>query len=90
MAPPPMWLVATAPNLDRRDKQTSDPVALCAALREVMPANTVYAEEVTSHRAAVSRHVTWERPHQYYHPSGGLGQGLGLALEKMSHERFRV
>jgi acetolactate synthase-1/2/3 large subunit len=63
-----------------RDKQTIDPVALCAAISEVMPENTVYAEEVTSHRAAVSRHVKWERPQQYYHPSGGLGQGLGLAL----------
>jgi acetolactate synthase-1/2/3 large subunit len=63
-----------------RDQQTIDPVALCAAISEVMPDHTVYAEEVTSHRAAVSRHVKWEHPQQYYHPSGGLGQGLGLAL----------
>lgn len=63
-----------------RDKQTIDPVALCAAISEVMPDNTVYAEEVTSHRPAVSRHVKWEGPQQYYHPNGGLGQGLGLAL----------
>ena len=63
-----------------RDQQTIDPVALCAAISDVMPANTVYAEEVTSHRAAVCRHVAWERPQQYFHPSGGLGQGLGLAL----------
>ncbi len=63
-----------------RDKRPIDPVRLCAAISEVMPDNTVYVEEVTSHRAAISRHVRWEGPHSYFHPNGGLGQGLGLAL----------
>ena len=61
-------------------QQPIDPVWLCAALSEVMPADTVYVEEVTTHRGAIARHVQWETPHSYFHPNGGLGQGLGLAL----------
>ena len=60
--------------------QPIDPVWLCAAISEVMPPDTVYAEEVTTHRGAISRHVSWETAHSYFHPNGGLGQGLGLAL----------
>lgn len=63
-----------------QSEQPIDPVWLCAALSEVMPENTVYAEETTSHRGAILRHVKWEKPHSYLHPDGGLGQGLGLAL----------
>ncbi len=61
-------------------KPTIDPVWLCAAISEVMPEDTVYAEETTSHRGAILRHVQWQQPHSYLHPTGGLGQGLGLAL----------
>ena len=61
-------------------KQPINPVWLCAALTEVMPADTVYVEETTSHRTQITRHVGWETPHSYHHTTGGLGQGLGLAL----------
>ncbi len=57
-----------------------DPAWLCAALSDVMPEDVVYAEEVTTHRGAVGRHVRWDQPHAYYKTNGGLGQGLGLAL----------
>ena len=57
-----------------------DPAWLCAVLSEVMPTDVVYAEEVTTHRGAVGRHVRWDRPQSYYKTNGGLGQGLGLAL----------
>ena len=57
-----------------------DPTWLCATLSEVMPKDAVYAEEVTTHRGTVTRHVQWEGPHRYYKTNGGLGQGLGLAL----------
>ena len=63
-----------------QSKRPIDPVWLCAALSEVMPEDTIYVEETTSHRTAITRHVKWEQPHSYLHPSGGLGQGLGLAL----------
>lgn len=63
-----------------RSRQPIDPVWLCAAISEAMPDNAVYAEEVTSHRGQVMRHVQWDRPQSYFHPNGGLGQGLGLAL----------
>ena len=63
-----------------RTRQPIDPAWLCAAISEAMPDNAVYAEEVTSHRGQVMRHVQWDRPQSYFHPNGGLGQGLGLAL----------
>lgn len=63
-----------------KTSQPIDPVWLCAALSEVMPADAVYVEEVTTHRGAIARHVKWECPHSYFRPNGGLGQGLGLAL----------
>ncbi|MFQ6026530.1 MAG: thiamine pyrophosphate-dependent enzyme [Dehalococcoidia bacterium] len=63
-----------------KSQQPIDPVWLCAAISEVMPDNTIFAEETTSHRGTILRHVGWEGPHAYLHPNGGLGQGLGLAL----------
>ena len=63
-----------------RSDMPIDPVALCAAISDVMPEDTVYIEEVTSHRGVISNHVRWDSPHSYFHPNGGLGQGLGLAL----------
>ena len=57
-----------------------DPAWLCAVLSEVMPDDVVYAEEVTTHRGAIGRHVVWDKPQSYYKTNGGLGQGLGLAL----------
>ena len=63
-----------------RSEQPIDPIELCAAISDVMPEDTVYVEEVTSHRGAISNHVRWDAPHRYFHPNGGLGQGLGLAL----------
>ena len=61
-------------------KQTIDPISLCTALSEVMPPDTIYVDETTTHRGVILRHVQWETPHRYLHPSGGLGQGLGIAL----------
>ena len=57
-----------------------DPAWLCAVLSEVMPEDVVYAEEVTTHRGTIGRHVGWDKPQSYYKTNGGLGQGLGLAL----------
>jgi acetolactate synthase-1/2/3 large subunit len=57
-----------------------DPAWLCAALSEVMPDDTVYVEETITHRGAIFRHLGWNKPQTYFHPNGGLGQGLGMAL----------
>ena len=62
------------------DSRPIAPAWLCATLSEVMPEDVVYAEEVTTHRGAVGRHVRWDQPQSYYKTNGGLGQGLGLAL----------
>ena len=63
-----------------RSRRPIDPAWLCAAVSAAMPDNAVFVEEVTSHRGAVLRHVRWDNPQSYFHPNGGLGQGLGLAL----------
>ena len=63
-----------------RSRRPIDPAWLCAAVNAAMPDNAVFVEEVTSHRGAVLRYVQWDNPQSYFHPNGGLGQGLGLAL----------
>ncbi len=57
-----------------------DPVALCAALGEVMPPETVYLDEVTSHSNELRDHIPYNKPQTFFCRQGGLGQGLGLAL----------
>jgi acetolactate synthase-1/2/3 large subunit len=63
-----------------QEKQPIDLVWLCAALSEVMPRDAIYVDETIVHRPAILRHVQWNQPQSYFHPNGGLGQGLGLAL----------
>jgi acetolactate synthase I/II/III large subunit len=57
-----------------------DPVWLCAALGEVMPADTVYLDEVTTHSNALRDYIPYNRPQTFFCRQGGLGQGLGLSL----------
>jgi len=61
-------------------KAAIDPVALCGAVREVMPADAVYLDETIMHSAILQKHLSWNEPQSYFHGFGGLGQGLGLAL----------
>jgi acetolactate synthase-1/2/3 large subunit len=63
-----------------QDKLPIDPVWLCAAINEVMPDNTIYIDETIVHRGTILRQIRWNQPQSYFHPNGGLGQGLGLAL----------
>jgi acetolactate synthase I/II/III large subunit len=63
-----------------QEKQPIDPVWLCAAISEAMPQDTIYVDETIVHRPAILQHVQWSQPQSYFHPNGGLGQGLGLAL----------
>jgi acetolactate synthase-1/2/3 large subunit len=57
-----------------------DPAWLCTAISDVFPEETIYVEETITHRRAIQRHVQWSHPHSYFHPTGGLGMGLGQAL----------
>ena len=63
-----------------QDSRPIDPVWLCNALSDVMPEDAVYVEETITHRPTILKHVQWSQPQSYFHPAGGLGQGLGLAL----------
>jgi acetolactate synthase I/II/III large subunit len=57
-----------------------DPLALCAALRVTMPPNTIFVDETITHRSLIGRNLWWNEPQSYFYVSGGLGQGLGVAL----------
>ena len=61
-------------------KAVIDPLALCGAVREVMPPDTIYLNETIMHSASLQQHLSWNDPQSYFHGFGGLGQGLGLAL----------
>ena len=63
-----------------RKKTPIDPVWLCASLNAVMPKDTIYIDEVTTHTAALRQHLVWNDPQCLFTRQGGLGQGLGLSL----------
>ena len=57
-----------------------EPLALAAALREVMPSDAIYVEETITHSGMLQQHLPWSQPRSFFRPGGGLGQGLGTAL----------
>lgn len=57
-----------------------DPLWLCEALNEIMPDDTIYVDEVTTHTGLLRQHLNWNLPQSLFTRRGGLGQGLGLAL----------
>ena len=57
-----------------------EPAALVATLSQVMPPETIYLHEVTTHSAAVRDYLNLTQPNTFYCRQGGLGQGTGLAL----------
>ena len=67
-------------GMEVQEGKPIDPVWLCNALSDVMPEDAVYVEETITHRSTILKHVQWNQPQSYFHPAGGLGQGLGLAL----------
>jgi acetolactate synthase-1/2/3 large subunit len=56
------------------------PLALCEALREAMPADTIYVEETITHSTLLQTNLMWTQPQSYFRVPGGLGQGTGVAL----------
>ncbi len=63
-----------------RHKRPIDPVWVCASLNAVMPSDTIYIDEVTTHTATLRQHLVWNQPQCLFTRQGGLGQGLGLSL----------
>ena len=63
-----------------RKKTPIDPVWLCASLNAVMPKDTIYIDEVTTHTGTLRQHLVWNQPQCLFTRQGGLGQGLGLSL----------
>jgi len=56
------------------------PVNLCATLGEVMPRNTIYVDETTSHRGQIHKFVQNHGMLSYVRVPSGLGQSLGVSL----------
>jgi acetolactate synthase-1/2/3 large subunit len=63
-----------------RKNHPIDPVWLCAALGEALPADTTYVDETISHRDVVETHLRNQGPLSFIKVRGALGQGLGHAL----------
>ncbi len=63
-----------------RKKTPIDPLWLCASLNVVLPKDTIYIDEVTTHTATLRQHLAWNQPQSLFTRQGGLGQGLGLSL----------
>ena len=57
-----------------------DPLALIAAMRDVLPADAIYVDETIVHSPMIRQHLSWNLPQSYFYVYGGLGQGIGVAL----------
>ena len=57
-----------------------DPIWAFKIVSDVLPQDTVYVDELTTHSSVLTTHVAWNEPDRYFYVMGGLGQGLGVAL----------
>ena len=57
-----------------------DAVALAAALAATLPPDTIYVDETITHHATLRQHLGLVRAQSFFRVSGGLGQGMGVAL----------
>ena len=66
---------------DALARGTISAVGLCAAMNAALPGEAIYVNETITHKPLIMEHLDCCGPLSYYTPaSGGLGQGLGLAL----------
>ena len=63
-----------------RDDAAIHPINLCATLGEVLPRDTIYVDETTSHRGLIHRYVRHQGPWSFIRTPSGLGQSLGMSL----------
>ncbi len=74
-----------------RAKATISPVALAAALGDAMPDDAIYVEETITHRRFLVEHIAYKGPQSFFSvASGGLGQGMGLAMGVKLARKDRV
>jgi acetolactate synthase-1/2/3 large subunit len=57
-----------------------DPVAVAAALRDLLPADAAVVDETITHSRTVAKHLRASSAGRYRYVQGGLGQGIGVAL----------
>lgn len=57
-----------------------DPVAVAAALRDLLPADAAVIDETITHSRVITKHLQAAEPGRYRYVQGGLGQGTGVAL----------
>lgn len=69
-----------AVEAEAAEKSAISPAALCAALSAAAPDDTIFVDETITHRGAVLSHLRYGGPQSYFRTTGGLGQGLGVAL----------
>lgn len=68
-------------EVDGLSKETITPIGLCATLSALLPDEAVFVDETITHRPIIIRHLNYRGPRSFYTAAtGGLGQGLGLAL----------
>ncbi|OFZ98196.1 MAG: hypothetical protein A3H35_18690 [Betaproteobacteria bacterium RIFCSPLOWO2_02_FULL_62_17] len=63
-----------------RENAAIHPINLCATLGEVLPRDTIYVDETTSHRGLIHRYVRHQGPWSFIRTPSGLGQSLGMSL----------
>jgi acetolactate synthase-1/2/3 large subunit len=66
------------------------PIALCAALGDTLPSDTIYVDETTVHLGLNRRYLAHRGAQSYLAMRAGLGQGIGIALgvQVARRERF--
>lgn len=57
-----------------------DPIWAFKVVSDVLPQDTIYVDELTTHSSVLTTNVEWSEPGRYFYVMGGLGQGLGVAL----------
>jgi acetolactate synthase-1/2/3 large subunit len=57
-----------------------DPVAVAAALRDLLDGDAAVVDETITHSRTIARHLMASVPGRYRYVQGGLGQGLGVTL----------
>jgi len=73
-----------------RETPQLHPVALCAALGDTLPADTIYVDETTVRLGLNRRYLAYRGAQSYLAMRAGLGQGIGIALGVKLARRERL